>query len=107
MDIPCINVNTSSLKVDMTPSPSATFSSREFAHELARVKRAALEGPVFITDRGKPTYALMAIEDFRKLSGGDWPGRSLLDVMDKLPSTAGIDFEPGLLRGAVKPIDLE
>lgn len=84
--------------------PVATFSSREFAHDLARVKRAAQEGPVFITDRGRPTYALMGIEDFHRLTGAN---QSLLEVMDKLPSTAGIDFEPGLLPGVVRGADLD
>ena len=29
-----------------------TLSSREFNHDTGRAKRAALKGPVFITDRG-------------------------------------------------------
>jgi len=91
----------------MAPHPVATFSSREFAHDLARVKRAAHEGPVFITDRGRPTYALMLVDEFHRLATPNGAPRSLLDVMDSLPSTAGIDFEPGTLPGMVQGADLD
>lgn len=91
----------------MLPHPVATFSSREFAHDLARVKRAAHAGPVFITDRGRPTYALMMIDDFQKLAASEQPGASLLEMMDKLPNTAGIDFEPAVLPGVVRGVDLD
>ena len=86
----------------MQPHPVATFSSREFAHDLARVKRAAHEGPVFITDRGRPTYALMMLDDFQKLTTGGQSGPSFLEAMDNLPSTAGIDFKPTRLKGVVQ-----
>lgn len=89
------------------PQPVATFSSREFAHDLASVKRAAQEGPVFITDRGTPAYALLKIEDFRRLANPGAPHLSLLDVMDSLPSTDGIEFEPPRLEGKVEPADLD
>lgn len=81
------------------PRPAATFSAHEFAHDLGRVKRAAREGPVFITDRGRPAYALVTIEEFHRLANFGSPGRSLLDVMDSLPVTAGIEFQPARLRG--------
>lgn len=87
--------------------PVTTFSSREFAHDLARVKRAAQQGPVFITDRGRPTYALLAIEDFHLLASGGSAGRSLLEVMDALPATGGIDFEPPRIDGSVLGADLD
>lgn len=87
--------------------PVATFSSREFAHDQARVKRAALEGPVFITDRGTPTYALMKIEDFRRLANAGAPPQSLLDVMESLPDTTGLEFEPPRLEALVEGVDLD
>lgn len=89
------------------PQPVATFSSREFAHDLANVKRAAQEGPVFITDRGTPTYALMKIEDFHRLANSGRPARSLLEVMDSLPCPAGIEFEPERLELVLRPADLD
>ncbi|AAW59752.1 hypothetical protein GOX2688 (plasmid) [Gluconobacter oxydans 621H] len=45
-----------------------TFSSREFNQDTSRAKKAAVEGPVFITDRGKPAHVLLSIDDYRRLT---------------------------------------
>ena len=45
-----------------------TFSSREFNQNTSRAKKAAVEGPVFITDRGKPAHVLLSIDDYRRLT---------------------------------------
>lgn len=44
---------------------STTFTSREFNQDTARAKRAAKDGPVFITSRGEPTHVLITIEAYR------------------------------------------
>lgn len=59
--------------------------------DLGQAKRLTAEGPVLITDRGKPAFALLKIEDYYNLSGKQ--PLSLLEVMDGLPSTDGIEFE--------------
>ena len=71
--------------------PITTVSSRDFARDLAQAKRATTSGPVFVTDRGKPTFALLKIEDYYKLAG-EKP-RSLLDIMDSLPG-GQFEFDP-------------
>lgn len=82
-----------------------TISARQFARDLAQAKRATSQGPVFVTDRGKPTFALLTIEDYYKLAG-ETP-RSLLDVMDALPG-GEFDFEPPRLRSlGLKSAELE
>ncbi|MGO1080058.1 type II toxin-antitoxin system Phd/YefM family antitoxin [Inquilinus sp. CA228] len=47
-----------------------TLSSREFNQDASRAKRAAQNGPVFITDRGRPAHVLLTIEDYQRLAGG-------------------------------------
>ncbi len=47
-----------------------TLSSREFNQDTGRAKKAAAEGPVFITDRGKPAHVLLSIEDYQRITGG-------------------------------------
>jgi hypothetical protein len=83
--------------------PIHTFSSRDFARDIGAAKRAASDGPVFVTDRGRPAFALLKIEDYYRLSGSRPP--SLLDVMDSL---AGGDFEfdPPTLTGTLPAADL-
>jgi prevent-host-death family protein len=51
------------------PVPVQTLSSREFNQDTSGAKRAAKDGPVFITDRGRPAHVLLTIEDYRRLSG--------------------------------------
>jgi prevent-host-death family protein len=67
-----------------------TLSSHEFERGIAHAKRAAGDGPVFITDDGRPAYVLLSIEEYRKLTGST---RSLADAL-AMPEAAEIDFEP-------------
>ena len=73
-----------------------TFSSRDFTRDVSAAKRATDDGPVFITDRGRPAFALLKIEDYYRITGKD--ETTLLDVMDAIPSGAGIEFEPPRLN---------
>lgn len=73
-----------------------TVSSRDFTRDVSAAKRATHKGPVFITDRGRPAYALLSIEDYRRLSGH--VGHSLLDMMDSIACEPGIAFDPAPLK---------
>ena len=83
-----------------------TLTSREFNQDTARAKRAANDGPVFITDRGAPASALITIEEYHRLKAGSKP-RTLLEVMQSLPDTSDIEFEPPQLMDVVKPFDFD
>ncbi len=72
-----------------------TFSSREFTRDVSAAKRAASEGPVFITDRGRPAFALLAIDDYYRIAGD--AETTLLDVMDAIPGGHAIEFDPARL----------
>ena len=82
-----------------------TVSSRDFARDLATAKRATTSGPVFVTDRGKPTYALLKIEDYYHLAGKH--PRSLLEVMDSMPGLSNIEFDPPKLDIQLRPAEFE
>lgn len=80
-----------------------TLSSREFNQDTSRAKRAATDGPVFITDRGRPAHVLLSIEEYRKLSGAR---ENILDLL-AMPEATDIAFEPPRLNGSLfKPADL-
>jgi prevent-host-death family protein len=49
------------------PPNAKTFSSRDFNQNTGEAKKAADEGPVFITDRGEPRHVLMSIEQYQQL----------------------------------------
>lgn len=73
-----------------------TVSSRDFARDLANAKKATRSGPVFVTDRGRPAYALLNIEEYNRLAGTK--SKSLLAVMDEMPG-GNFEFEPPQLAG--------
>lgn len=79
-----------------------TFTSRELNQDLARAKRAARSGPVFITDRGKPAHVLLSIDDYRRLAGQN---RSLTDSLS-MAGLAQIDLDPARVRIDSPLIDL-
>ena len=81
-----------------------TYSSRDFTRDVGTAKRATAKGPVFITDRGRPAYALLKIEDYYQLAGHK--ESTLLDVMDAIPGSVGVDFEPARLKVDFRPADL-
>jgi prevent-host-death family protein len=82
-----------------------TVSSREFTRDIAAAKRAAVEGPVLITDRGEPAFALLNIDDYYRLTGRQEV--SLLQLMDSLPRTEGIEFEAPRATIELKPVQVD
>ena len=77
-----------------------TFSSRDFTRDVSAAKRAAVHGPVFITDRGRPAFALLKIDDYYRMAGQSKP--SLLDIMDSIPGGEAIEFDPPGLNLQIK-----
>ncbi len=73
-----------------------TFSSRDFTRDVSAAKRATADGPVFITDRGRPAFALLKIEDYFRMSGQ--AEMSLLDTMDGIPGGDSMEFDPPRLN---------
>jgi len=74
-----------------------TMSSREFNQNVSRAKRAAMDGPVFITDRGRPAHVLLNIEWYREMIEKKENIVELLAMSDG----ADIEFDPPRLD---KPI---
>ncbi len=79
-----------------------TISSREFNQDTSGAKKATRQGPVFITDRGKPAHVLLSIEDYQKLTGLN------ADIVDLLvmPEAAEIAFETERAVITHRPVDL-
>ena len=79
-----------------------TLSSREFNQDASRAKKAAKDGPVFITDRGRLAHVLLTVEEYQRLSGAS---ASIIDML-AMPDAADIDFVPPRAQGVTKPADL-
>jgi len=67
-----------------------TLSSREFNQDVGKAKRATRNGPVFITDRGRPAHVLLSLDEYQRLTGTH---RSIVDALS-MPGLSDIEFEP-------------
>jgi len=80
-----------------------TMTSREFNQDASKAKRAASDGPVFITDRGRPAHVLLTIEEYRRLVGREGSIAELL----ALPGAEDIELPVDKRRISLKVPDLE
>ena len=78
-----------------------TYSSRDFNQDTSGAKRAAENGPVYITDRGRPAHVLLSIEEYRRLTARP------VSLADALAGEGSFDFDAPRLDGPLaKPADL-
>ncbi len=77
-----------------------TFLSKEFNQDTSGAKRAASQGPVFITDRGQPAHVLLTFEQYQRLA------TSSQSIVDLLGMSEEIEFEPLKASVLSRPADL-
>lgn len=82
----------------------STITSREFNHDTGRAKKAARLGPVYVTDRGEPSFVLLTYDRYRELVGGS---SHLVETLCRTPGVGEIDFEPPRRRDVATPVDLD
>jgi prevent-host-death family protein len=92
------------LQPDMdAPVTITTISSREFNQDTSRAKKAAQDGPVFITDRGRPAHVLITIEEYQRLTGAPM---TLAEALAQ-PDVSDFEFDPPKIKGPLsKPVNL-
>ena len=79
-----------------------TLSSREFNQDTGRAKKAAKDGPVFITDRGVPAHVLLSIEDYQRLAGNQ---ASLIDQLGLPPGVEDVALDIPAMQEPARPAD--
>jgi prevent-host-death family protein len=84
------------------PMTITTLSSREFNQDASGAKRAASNGPVFITDRGRPAHVLLTIEAYQSLANNT---ARIADLL-AMPGVEDIGFEPPRMGSVYRPADL-
>ena len=66
-----------------------TMSAREFNRDVSAAKREAADGPVVITDRGRPAFVLLSIDEYNRL------GSREVDVVERLSMDDDLDIDFG------------
>ena len=96
-----------------------TYSAREFNRDTAGAKRAAEDGPVYVTNRGRPSHVLLSIAEYERLvaagaaAAGDPAGGSasrpptLLDLLGSDPAAADVDLPLDRFDDVPAPVDLD
>jgi prevent-host-death family protein len=80
-----------------------TMTSREFNQSASEAKKAAKDGPVFITDRGKPSHVLLNIDEYRRLTG---EGITLADALAQ-DDALDVEFEAPKLKSFPRPAEFD
>ena len=80
-----------------------TMSSRELNQDVSRAKRAAKNGPVFITDRGKPAHVLLSYEEYQRLT---CKRRNIVEVLS-MPGLSSIQVEFPRSRELPRPASFD
>ena len=79
-------------------------TSREFNQDTGGAKRAARTGPVYITDRGRPSHVLLTFEDYERLGANQL---SVIDILSEPRGVEDVDFEIPIIREAAHPVRLD
>lgn len=79
------------------------ITSRQFNQDTAGAKRAAEDGPVIITDRGRPAHVLLTWRAYRGLAGDD----RLIDLLGQPAGIADVDLVLPTARDVARPASFE
>jgi len=76
-----------------------TITSRDFNQNVNGAKKSARSGPVFTTNREKPSYVLLSIDQYKELAGGK---TGVVDLL-AMPEAGEIEFEPPKVASLTRP----
>lgn len=79
-----------------------TLSSREFQQNANKAQKAAQDGPVFITNRGRTAHVLLSYEEYRQITGGR---RSLVEALS-MPGLGETELDIPRSGELPRPADL-
>jgi PHD/YefM family antitoxin component YafN of YafNO toxin-antitoxin module len=68
----------------------STLTSREFNQDTGRAKKEALNEPVYITDRGKPSHVLLSYETYKAITRK----RATIGELLSMDGVEDIEFTP-------------
>jgi hypothetical protein len=82
---------------------TTTMSSQEFNENIGRAKKATQDGPVLITDVGRPGYVLLTLEEYQRLTGDPGESMTLAEAL-AMPGAGDIDFDPPRIEGPMSRV---
>jgi len=83
--------------------PTRSFTSRQFNQDSSGAKKAANDGPVFITDRGKPSHVLITIDEYLELTDST---TNMIELL-ALDESCIPEFDPPKIKIVPKQVDFD
>ena len=80
------------------------LSSREFNQDTGGAKRAAELGPVYITDRGRPSHVLLTFDDYRRLAA-EHP--TMVQLLGEPAGIEAVELVVQIRREVAEPAELD
>ncbi len=80
------------------------LTSREFNQDTGGAKKAAKDGPVYITDRGQPSHVLLTFADYQRLAANQ---PSIVELLALPPGIEEIDFDVPTSTDTATPAKLD
>ncbi len=80
------------------------LTSRDFNRDTGGAKRAAMDGPVYITDRGQPSHVLLTFADYQRLAGNQ---ASIIELMSEPLGVEDTEFHVPVATDAAQPAALD
>ena len=80
------------------------LTSREFNQDTGRAKKAAQDGPVYITDRGRPSHVLLTFADYQRLAANR---PSIIELLSQPPGIEDVEFDAPPSRETAVPADFD
>lgn len=84
--------------------PTKQLTSREFNRNTGNAKTAANNGPVYITDRGKPSYVLLTFADYQRLAANR---PSIIELLAEPSGAEEIGFHTPASSEIATPAELD
>jgi PHD/YefM family antitoxin component YafN of YafNO toxin-antitoxin module len=78
------------------------FTSREFNQSTSKAKKDSLSGPVFFTDRGKPSHVLLSYGEYERITSDS---ESIVQALS-MPGLSDVDFNPRKAAIEANQVDL-
>ena len=75
------------------------MTSRELNQDVSAAKRAAADGPVVITDRGRPTHVLLSAAAYERLRGAV----PFLAILGEPAGVGEVDLDASAIADAARP----
>jgi len=80
------------------------ITSREFNQDTGGAKKAALNGPVYVTDRGRPSHVLLTFADYQRLSANQ---PSIINLLASPQGIEDLEFHAPTSTETAQPAEFD